>query len=514
MANNYYITTAIAYPNARPHMGYALEVVQADFLARYNRLFTDTTVFFQTGTDEHGLKIQRAAEKAGVTPRDFVDEQQANFIGLFTELQISADRCIRTTDADHYAMAQALWKACTKDIEKRTYRAWYNVKQEEFLASADDVSDPSVFDVNPEHVELIEEENYFFLASRYTDQVRALLQSKEYAIWPENRRLEMLNFLEQKGLQDVSISRDTQKFTWGVPVPGDEGQVMYVWFDALTNYLTSAASIGANGEIVPGERWPASLHVIGKDIQRFHALLWPAMLLSAGLPVPKNLLVHGFILADGVTMSKTLGNGVDPLEITAQYGSDALRWYLLNDIPTQDDGDFTRERFAQVYASDLANDYGNLVSRVLAMTQKYCGGVIPAHSDETPVILESVLHNAVSAYHQAIAAMRIERATAAVQSLVVYSNKRIDECKPWELAKAGESAMEELGNLLNELLEIILQASLLLLPVMPSTAEKVLQQVFMISDYSGLCTKVGNVSLLPTGKLGVLDDVLFPRVEV
>jgi methionyl-tRNA synthetase len=511
--NAFYVTTAIMYPNAAPHMGTALEWVQADVIARYMRTFGGMPVCFQTGVDEYGQKNFKAAAADGRPPREFVDAQYPLFASTVDALSISYDRFIRTTDDDHRQMAQALWNACASrgDIYKKTYRAWYNVKEEEFLGSADEIPDPAVFGVDPKFIELIEEENYFFAASKYQDEVIRRLESDEYAVVPANRKLELINFAREKGIQDVSISRDVRKMSWGLPVPGDDSQVMYVWFDALTNYLTGSATV-VDGVIVPGEFWPASLHIVGKDIARFHGLLWPAMLLSAGLPLPEKLLVHGFILSNGRKMSKSIGNVVDPRDMIEKYGSEALRWYLSHAIPTQDDGDFTEERFRAVYMSDLANDYGNLVSRVVSMAHKYCGGVPNVTAEQVDNLERVLVEEKWREYHEAMRSLKVNDATAAAQALMVFCNRRIDELKPWVLAK-DENLRSDLDKLLYELLETIRHISLMLSPVLPKTVERLMVDVYTTVP-SELWSHAGQVwgGLVPGSELGQ-PYPLFPRLE-
>lgn len=518
----FYITTAITYPNALPHIGHALEYVQADFLARYYKL-QGREVRFQTGLDEHGLKVQESAAKASMTPEAFVEQQSKAFEQIWTGLQIGADRFIRTTDSDHQNIAQAFWTRCAKnqgpdgpDIYKKVYKAWYNSKEEEFLGFYEDYPDPAVFDVKPEFIRLIEEENYFFRLSRYTDQLIEILKQGDYEVLPLNRRKEMLNFAKDKGLTDVSISRDCTKLSWGIPVPNDPSQVMYVWYDALTNYLTGAASTDQDHQIQLSEFWPADLHCVGKDIIRFHALLWPAMLLSAKLPLPKRLIVHGFLLSNGQKMSKSLGTGIDPLQILQKYGSDPLRWFLLSQVPTLDDADFTESRLREIHNADLANDYGNLASRVLNMVKKYLDGHVPSpNSGALTAEIESFWFKTWDNYTHQIELLQIDQALAEVKKLVEKANCLVDEYKPWVLAK--EEKLDQLEELLYILIELIRGATFLIKPAIPNASKKVADLFFAQSVPPEAWESFADAKIWGTTNtqksLGEPPLILFPRLE-
>jgi methionyl-tRNA synthetase len=493
-----YVSTSIAYPNAKPHIGYALELVQADFLARTMRMRGEAT-YFTTGIDEHGIKIQRAAEKAGQTPLEFVDAMALHFTELAERLTTSYDRFIRTTDGDHLLMAQALWRRCLAagDIEKRRYQAWYDVKEEEFLGLVSEFPDKQVFanERDIQNVELIDEENYFFCLSRYADKVRQLIADDVYKVMPAFRKNELLNVLDTQGLRDISISREVAKLSWGLPVPDDEGQVMYVWFDALTNYLTASASVDELGEIVLTDAWPATVHCVGKDITRFHAFIWPAMLLSAGLPLPKELLVHGFLTSGGQKMSKSIGNVVNPIECIDRTGSEAVRWFLLKEVGTTADSDFTLERLEQVYSADLANNLGNLVSRVWKMVHNYSEGKVP-----TAPAVATDYSAQIAEYWKQVDARSFHVALQLPHQLLEAANRLVDAEKPWVLAKDPVSA-EKLQDLLYQLLEMIFQALNLMEPAIPLTVQKARAILFP----SGTLTS-GEV-------LSQEQPMLFPRLS-
>lgn len=470
----FFITTSIPYPNANPHIGFAMELAQADFLARYYRL-SGQEVYFLTGLDEHGLKIQRSAEEKGVTAEEWVGEKSAVFQRLADQLGLSYDRFIRTTDADHVAMAQALWRAAVAsgDIYKKTYKAWYNVKEEEFLGLVDEHPDVDSFGIDPRFIEKIEEENYFFRLSRYKDRLLELLNNGLYKVTPANRKQEVINFVLANGLQDISISRERSKLQWGIPVPDDDSQVMYVWFDALTNYLSASATVDGQGIIKISPIWPADLHCVGKDIIRFHALIWPAMLLSANLPIPKELLVHGFVNSGGQKMSKSVGNVIDPFPILERYGADSVRWYLLKEVPTTDDGDFTLEHFKEVYTANLANDYGNLVSRVTKMVQTYQAGKVTSRAKNE---LGGEISLTYARFQEGVEKRSIQTALQAVHQFIVRCNQYVEESKPWSLNKTGQT--ELLAEVLADLMGGIRFITGMLQPVMPMITKRVITEVF------------------------------------
>ncbi len=365
MKNQFYITTSIAYTNAPPHIGFALELIQADVLARHHRILAED-VFFLTGTDEHGVKIVKAAEKSGKSPKEFTDEISAKFRELASSLNISNNDFIRTTDqARHWPIVQKCWSKLKKngDIYKKNYKGLYCVGCEAFITQKDLVDGKCR--IHLKEPEEVNEENYFFKLSKYSDEIKELIEKDEVKIIPQEKKNEMLSFIKaslpagRQGLEDVSFSRPSKDLKWGIPVPGDDSQTIYVWADALVNYL------------LPEKYWPADIHCLGKDILRFHATIWLGMLLSLKLPLPKSIFVHGFITSDGQKMSKSLGNVVSPFELIEKYGADAVRYFLLREIPSTEDGDFTIEKFENRYNADLASGLGNLVARVITLAYKF-----------------------------------------------------------------------------------------------------------------------------------------------
>ena len=450
----FYITTSIAYTNSTPHIGYAMELIQADVLARYHRQRGDD-VWFLTGTDEHGAKIDRAAAAAGTTPQAFVDNLSKSFEDLKAILNLSNDQFIRTTDPEHKKAAQTLWKACQDDIYKADYEGDYCVDCETFYTSND--APGGKCPVHGKALERQKQVNYFFKLSKYSNQIRDLVQNDTLKIVPVSRKNEILALLE-RGLEDISISREKSQLTWGVPVPGDADQVMYVWFDALTNYISA---LGYPDGAKFKEFWPANYHIIGKDITRQHAAIWPGMLLSAGIPVPQAIYAHGWIELSGEKISKSKGNLIAPQEVIDKYGLDALRYYLLREIPSTSDGEFSWERIEATYNSDLANELGNLVQRVAVMSKRYLDGKIseiPPHSHD------------VSNFELAMSELRFDKALEEIWMLVKGLNQYLEEEKPWAVAKTD---MDQVNEILHHAISDVLQIATLILPFMPATAEKI-----------------------------------------
>ncbi len=469
----FYITTSIPYVNADPHIGHALEFAQADILARFERS-RGKDVFFLIGTDENALKNVQAAESAGVAVERWVNDRAEVFRQLASSLSISNDDFIRTASEErHRKGAQKLWASCKNgDIYKKKYKGLYCVGCESFKTEKDLTKGEC-----PEHpgkkLEAIEEENYFFKLSNYQNQLRDLIESNRLKIIPESRRNEILKFIKS-GLEDFSISRSRERArNWGIPVPGDENQIMYVWFDALSNYI-NALGYADNGEkfVKYWEKGDEIVHAIGKDINRFHTVYWPAMLISAGVRLPDSIFVHGFITSEGQKMSKTLGNVVNPAPLIQKYGVDAVRHYLLREIPSYEDGDFSIKKFEERYNSDLANGLGNFAARVLTLGEK----ISPISLEEEKNIDSEILRQIGGAkinFEGALRERRFESAAQAVWSLISWGDGYVNEKKPWETNDRKVIA---------GLVVLLRTIGYYLVVLLPSTAEKLLGRIVQEGD--------------------------------
>ncbi|MFA5820615.1 MAG: methionine--tRNA ligase [Candidatus Gracilibacteria bacterium] len=479
--------------NAAPHIGFALEVIQADALARYHRLKGDD-VFYMTGVDEHGVKLYETAKEAGMETQKFADMNAEKFRALKGILNLSNDYFIRTTSDQHKKRVQNLWRKLVEkgDIYKDTYKGNYCVGCEAFIPEKD-LDENGNCPIHKKKPKQLEEENYFFKLAKYSKKIRELIESDTLKVVPESRKNEMLNIIGEEGLRDVSFSRPKDVLPWGIDVPDDPTQVMYVWCDALSNYITGVGY--SEDEAMFKKYWPCDVHLIGKDILRFHAGVWIGMLLSAEIPIPKAVYVHGFITSEGQKMSKSLGNVVDPLEYVEKHGADALRYFLLKEIPTTDDGDFSKDRFVTVYNSELANSLGNLVNRVVMMTEKYAGGKVPDLKMSKDVGNRLKFYE--EKYEEAFRSFDLKVACETLVDVVDFGNKYIDEKKPWAMAKAGEKT----DQVMYDLLEILSEIYRFSLPVIPNAAEKIAQQ---------LSLENGKIKPNNAVKKG---DLLFARIE-
>lgn len=480
---NLYITTAIPYVNGTPHIGNALDYLLADIWTRYQKQ-NGRDVRFQVGTDEHGNKIAMKAGELGITPKQYTDQTYVNFENLMKKVDAQYTDFIRTTDEHHVQAVQFIWKKLQPYIYKNSYQGWYCVGHEAFFTDKEVQATGGICPDHQTPFQQVSEENYYLKTSAFTDQIREAITSGKMEIVPEYRKNEFLELIKD-GLQDVSISRPKKSLTWGVPVPDDPEQVIYVWIDALANYITVIGYPDRPDEFA--SYWPADVEVIGKDILRFHAGIWPAMLLGLGIELPKKLLVHGHVNVSGTKMSKTIGNVVDPNEVIDNYGLDAFRYYFSRHIPTLDDGDFTWEKFENAYNGELGNDLGNLINRVIGMITRYQAGVIGdmAQNEHDP-----------TAYHRFMDDLQFDKAMDEVWNMVRSLNQYIDNVKPWEIAKnVGKDAEAEshLAEVLAHCAGALIQIGDLLVPFLPKTAEAI-HHAF------------------ETGVIQPLDAVLFPKI--
>ncbi|MGB9886943.1 MAG: methionine--tRNA ligase [Moorellales bacterium] len=509
MAEPFYVTTPIYYPSDRLHIGHALTTTMADTLARYKRL-RGYDVWFLTGSDEHGQKIQRKAQEAGVSPQEYVDRIVATFQDLWQRLGISYDDFLRTTEPRHQRAVQALFRKLQQrgDIYKSTYEGWYCTPCETFWTESRLVDGCCPDCGRP--VERVAEEGYFFRLSKYQDALLRYLEENPDFIQPPSRYNEMVNFV-RSGLEDLCISRTT--FDWGVPVPGDPKHVVYVWFDALINYISALGWGGPEPEKF--ERyWPAAVHLVGKDIVRFHTVIWPIMLMAAGITPPRKVFGHGWLLVGGGKMSKSKGNVVDPVVLIEKYGADAIRYFLLRELPYGADGYYSEEALRERYNRDLANDLGNLFSRTLAMIERYTQGVVPVPGPATRMEneLAEVAARAVERVEQELERFDFAGALAAVWELVARANKYVDEAAPWALAREGQA--ERLHTVLYHLAEALRVLTVLLTPFLPGLPERVwLQMGIEEAEQLHTWESARRWGVFPPGAKVRRGPALFPRKE-
>jgi len=484
MEKKLYITTAIPYLNAAPHIGHAMDYLLADIWTRYQKQ-NGHEVRFQVGTDEHGSKIAAKAAEVGVTSQEFVDKIYLEFDGLIKKIGTSYTDFIRTTDPHHIGAVQYIWQQLQPYIYKGKYEGWYCVGCECFVTDKEATENNGVCPDHKQPYQRLSEENYYLKASAFTDRIKEALNSGEIQIVPEFRKKEFLELIKD-GVQDVSISRPKKNLGWGIPIPGDPEQVMYVWMDALANYITV---LGYPENPTWKEYWPADLMVLGKDILRFHLGIWPIILLGLGLELPKKMLVHGFVNFGGAKLSKTTGNIINPIEVIDQYGLDAFRYFFSRHIPTLGDGDFTFEKFENAYNTELANDLGNVVQRIAGMITRYQSGVI----GEIPEG-EHDMDN----YRIFMENLEFDKAMDEIWAMVRSLNQYIENVKPWEIAKTIATDTESAAHLTQVLAYAVgslLQISNLLIPFLPGTAEKI-------------------KNIFGTGVVIPNDGIFFPKIYI
>ena len=514
MSEPYYITTAISYPNGRPHIGHAYEAIAADAIARFQRSM-GRDVRFQTGTDEHGLKMAQAARARDITPRALADEMSSYFKEMDDLLNISYDRFIRTSEDEHYAASQAIWKAmeASGDLYLDRYEGWYSVRDEAFYDEKELSEGEGGVKLSPQGtpVEWTVEESWFFRLSKYQQPLLDLYRDQPDFIRPEGRRNEVVSFVSG-GLSDLSISRTS--FDWGVPVPGSPGHVMYVWVDALTNYLTGV------GYPAGGERfdrfWPASLHLIGKDIVRFHAVYWPAFLMSAKIALPKQVFGHGFLLNKGEKMSKSVGNVVDPAGMAAQYGVDQLRYFLMREVSFGQDGSYSHEAIVNRCNAELANSFGNLAQRTLSMIFKNLDGEVPAldRNDDDAALVRAVASACLDETPRAFEQLAFSVGIEAWMKAVFACNQYVDAMAPWALRKSDPERMK---TVLGTLFAAIRDLTIAILPIIPDSAGKLLDQMGIAADqrdFAAIEDQSWYDALRASGYKVGQPVPLFPRLEL
>jgi len=503
----FYITTAISYPNGAPHIGHAYEALATDAMARFKRL-DGYDVFFVTGTDEHGQKIQQTALKEGRTPAEFVDEMAPKFEAMVKALECTHDDFIRTSEPRHYEAVQTIWKKmdAAGDIYLDKYSGWYSVRDEAFYGEDElEEREGNKFAIKTgTPVEWVEEESYFFKLSAYQEKLLKLYDEHPEYIGPAERRNEVISFVKG-GLKDLSVSRTT--FDWGIPVPGAPGHIMYVWVDALTNYMTATGYLNDDPKLA--KFWPADVHIIGKDIVRFHAVYWPAFLMSAGLPLPKRVFGHGFLFNRGEKMSKSVGNVVDPQSMIDQYGVDQMRYFFMREVPFGQDGNYSHEAIVNRVNADLANDLGNLAQRSLSMIAKNCEGKMPVPGEFTAddtemlaaadaLLLQCRKHHDVQALHKSL---------DAIWKVVGDANRYFAGQEPWALKKTDP---ERMGTVLYITAEIIRQVGILAQPYTPNAAGKLLD-LLVVPDSARDFASLGGTGRLKPGVELPKPEGVFPR---
>ncbi|RNJ63027.1 MAG: methionine--tRNA ligase [Porphyrobacter sp. IPPAS B-1204] len=506
----FYITTAISYPNGRPHIGHAYEAIAADVIARFQRL-SGRRVRFQTGTDEHGLKMARKAEEQGRTPADLADEMSGYFRSMCDALNVSYDRFIRTSEPDHHRASQAIWQAmeAAGDLYLDRYEGWYSVRDEAYYDESELVEGEGGAKLSPQStpVEWTVEESWFFRLSRYQDQLLELLKTPGF-LEPASRRNEMIAFVEG-GLRDLSVSRTS--FDWGVKVPGSDGHVMYVWVDALTNYLTG---LGYPDDM--GDLWPASLHLIGKDIVRFHTIYWPAFLMSANLPLPQKVFGHGFLLNRGQKESKSLGNVTDPLELAERFGVDALRYFLMREVAFGQDGSYSPEAIVLRANAELANSFGNLAQRTLSMIVKNMDGQLELfeQAEADVALLNTVAIACGMELPREFNDLSFSTGIEAWLRAVYACNQYVDEQAPWGLKKTDPARMKAV---LQTLFVALRDLAIAIQPVVPDKAAALLDQLGIAESersFAALSDKEWFTRLVASGFTVAPPTPLFPRLEL
>ncbi|HLR60233.1 MAG TPA: methionine--tRNA ligase [Pseudogracilibacillus sp.] len=508
----FYITTPIYYPNGKLHIGHAYSTIAGDAMARYKRL-RGYDVMYLTGTDEHGQKIQEAAEKAGLTPQKYVDEMIAQIKELWKKLKITNDDFIRTTENRHKVIVQQIFEKLLEkgDIYLDEYEGWYCKSCESFFTEFQ-LEDGKCPDCGRE-VEKVKEESYFFKMSAYADRLVEYYEANPEFIQPESRKNEMINNFIKPGLEDLAVSRTT--FDWGIKVPSNPEHVVYVWIDALTNYIT-ALGYGTENPSKYEKYWPADVHIMSKEIVRFHTIYWPIMLMALDLPLPKKVFAHGWILMKDGKMSKSKGNVIYPGELVDRYGLDALRYYLLREVPFGADGVFTPEAFVERTNFDLANDFGNLLNRTVAMIDRYFDGEISAYvSHETTEddSLEKTMKEVIREVEEAMDNMEFSVALSSIWRLISRTNKYIDETAPWVLAK-DEAQKERLGNVMAHLAESLRISGILLKPFLTESPDQVFTQLGIVNQDITKWEDLYELGLIKAGTKVVKGEPMFPRLDV